>query len=119
MANRSEWTFTYQAPRLMEASKARKEYHEKRLEFWTREKKKAEKEVRDHGIDFRDYPVTGGSRLEAVIDPSLAKRYTESERKLKKHKAGIEEYDRFERAFAKHSSEVYQLDIDDMAFFGL
>jgi hypothetical protein len=119
MTNRSGWTFTYQAPHLQEASKERKEYHERRIKFWTSEKKKAEKEVRDHGIDFRDYPVTGGSRLEAVIDPGLAKRYTESERKLKKHKVLVEEYDRFERAFAGHSSEEYQLDIDDMTFFGL
>ena len=119
MANRREWKFAYPADRLRRAAAEKKAYHQERHRFWTKELKKAENEVRNHGIDFRDYQVTGGSRLEAVIDPSLAKRYSESRRKLEKHQDRIDEYDRFERAFAKHLDDSYELDIDDMTFFGL
>ncbi len=119
MANRREWKFKYQASSLKDASQKRKQYHEKRLKYWTKEVERAEQELREHGIDFRDFHVSGGNRLEAIIDPGLMRRYQESKRKLDKHKERIREYDRFVRTFTRHSTEEYELDIDDMEFFGL
>jgi hypothetical protein len=117
--NRLNWTFQYGAEVLGEAAKARQQHHEARLLFWETTKAVAETELRDSGISLRDYEVSGGKRIEAVVDPSLSNRYSEATERVDSHYFKLGEYDRYIRAFAASGSKVFELTIDDMNYFGL
>lgn len=117
--NRLNWTFQYGADVLGEAAKEKREHHEARLLFWETTKAIAEAELRETGISLKDYEVSGGKRIEAIVDQSISNRYNEATERVSSHQFRMDEYARYIRAFAASGSKVFELTVDDMNFFGL
>ena len=96
---RTKWTFHYQAEEVRAGAEAKVEHHESRYDFWTGERAAILGQIKETGLDVRNYEVTGGSRADVVIDPTLQKRLTECESKVREHSNAIEDYSRWVAVF--------------------
>lgn len=104
---RHGWTFHYSANEVLAAAQKKVEYHKERIAFWQKESVMAEAELRQKGVEFKDYDVTGGKRLEVKTDPGLLRRYEEARSKMEMHELSLKEYERYARAL-EHEIEIYE-----------
>jgi hypothetical protein len=124
---RNEWTFQYLAREIGAASTQKREHHESRLTFWRDELVKAEAALREKGVEFREAPMTSSygatHRTDVVIDPTLQSRVSECRGKVQTHESQAYEFARWERTFDKAHADapakVYDLNADDLAYFGI
>lgn len=119
MSQRSQWRFAYQTEGLATAAKGRVEHHRERERWWRDELSKAEGDLRETGVEFREMPETGHVRLDAVLDPQKQRRVNESRTKVREHGKLAEEYEMYLRAFKLNPGAVLELNADDIQFFGL
>ena len=119
MSLRDKLQFDYAGQVLAEACERRRDHHAQRREFWEAELETAKAAFRGAGVEFREYPVTGGTRLDAVIDPPKQARLNECQGKVAEHRGKAEEYDRWARGFRANAECRFALDPDDIAYFGL
>jgi hypothetical protein len=119
MGLRREWRFSYAAGNLAGPAEEKAKYHREREAWWLLQREKAEAELRQHGVEFRDYPVTGGTQVQPVLDPARQARLTECMQKIKHHADLAAEYETYLRAFRRSGDARLELDIDDVRFFGL
>lgn len=119
MSLRDKLQFDYTGETLAAACEKRRDHHAGRREWWEDELAKAKDAFKDAGVEFREYPVTGGTRLDAVIDPPKQQRLNECQGKVSDHRDKAETYDRWARGFRANASAHFALDPDDIAYFGL
>lgn len=119
MSLRDKLQFDYTGETLAAACEKKRDHHEKREAFWASELETAKEAFKGAGVEFREYPVTGGSRLEAVMDPDRQRRLNECQARVAEHHGKREEYDRWARGFRANDSTHFALDPDDIAYFGL
>jgi hypothetical protein len=119
MSLRRQWRFGYQAGRLVRPADEKREHHRDRARWWQDELEKAEKDLRQHGVEFREYPVTGGTQVNPVLDPTRQARVQECRQKVKDHESLAEEYALYARAFELNPDVELELDAEDVKFFGL
>lgn len=119
MSKTHEWTFQFSAGELHEATHARRVHHENRLEFWRSELEKADTALRARGVEFRDVPMTGGSRVDTVLDPQLAARVSECRSKVAEHTAKRVTFVRWEALFKRSAMRTFDLTVGDVEFFDL
>lgn len=119
MGQRQQWTFEYSAQTVCEAASCKVVYHRERADFWRGELATAEAELREHGIEFREYDVTGGRRLDPVLDPQRQQRVQECRHKLAEHERNIEEYEAYRLALKDNLGATVRLDVDDIKFFDI
>lgn len=121
MAGRQEWKFRFTAKEVAEAVHRKVVHHASRLEFWQGEAELAEVKMRSEGIKLTAQPVTGGHRLQALIDPTIGQRMEECRSKIQEHERKREEYAAYLRAaqIAVEQGELLTVDVDDIRFFGL
>ena len=117
MAKRLDWTFTRTTADFARGAKARWEYHLRRKAWWEEERGKARQLIREAGVEVRAHPVTGGERHEVVLDPDLARRLAECDRKIAEH--GEEKAEEFRRWFRLLDVEqgTVPFDFTDWQFF--
>ncbi len=115
---KDKWTIQISAAALQGAAENRQRYHQQRAAWWAGEQSKAEKTLREKGIDIREYQQTGGARMQAILDPDLANRLSECQGKVKHHSTQSQMFVEWSRFFAampdSHSLDVEQ---QDFAFF--
>ena len=71
-----------------------------------------------HGVEIREHQVTGGQRLEAVLDPPLAARLNEARGKVEEHERHWRDYERWASALDRYGdTHEILLHADDLAFF--
>ena len=117
---RVEWEFQVTAGVLKSSCDSKVEYHARRLGWWKNELDLAESELKEKGVEFREAGFTGGSRLDAVVDPQKANRVHECRKKVEWHTMKVKEYSRWLSTFSHVSeSQAYQLHADDIEFFGI
>lgn len=121
---RADWKFPFTPGEIAEAASRRMEYHEERMVFWGNAREEAKAAIEEKGFEVRDYAVTGGQRAEVVVDPALAQRLGEADRKLKEHNEKTEIYGGWFRVLERASNHPFcpdplLLDHDDIRFFGL
>lgn len=117
---RHEWILKRSAAILGGAAENKIRYHQERLEFWEKELETAEQQLREFGVEFKDFEVTGGKRLEPKVDRGLLNRYEEALNKKDEHEASLRQYKMYARAFeAEQPDKQFEVDIDDLKFFGL
>jgi hypothetical protein len=116
MSLRTEWNHQVPANDLITTCNQRSLYHSGRKQVWMDQKAEAEKALRETGIDIREYEQTGGQGAQAVLDPTLARRFAECQSKIKQHHAAANEYARWASFLAAHEGTV-QLDAADHAYF--
>jgi hypothetical protein len=119
MSLRSKLEFDYTGQAVAGACEKKRDHHQARLDFWQAELAAAKDAFRTAAVEIGEYPVTGGTRLQAVIDPAKQQRMDECHRKVEEHRGKIEEYDRWHRGFTANSDSHFALDPDDIAYFGL
>lgn len=118
-AHRHEWTFHYKALDVAAAASERAAYHSLRERTWLDTLDQAERDLREKGVDFRDREVTGGNRIEAVVDPELSNRVNECRQKVEHHRRKGEEYQAYAVVLGAHPDDQLHLAVDDVQFFGL
>jgi hypothetical protein len=119
MSLRNKLEFSYRGMALAEACGKRRDHHQERLAFWQSELEAAREAFKGAAVTFEDYPVTGGVRTQAVIDPGKQRRLDECQGKVTGHRDKAEEYDRWARGFTANADAVFALDPEDIAYFGL
>lgn len=120
MSYRGEWKFGMPAGSILSAAMKKRLHHAERVEFWEGEQRKAEQALRADGLQFKEQQVSGGQRLQAVIDPTLEARLTETRCKVATHKAFLEEYAAWERLLETVDSDAtYDLNFQDAVYFGI
>lgn len=117
---RDEWVFGFTVAEVFDAAEEKVSHHTERIEWWQAEKERVEAEIKESGLEVRHHQQTGGSRAEVVIDPTLASRLGECERKLESHRQRVEQYRRWVGALrTKGDDDFLELHYDDVQFFGL
>jgi hypothetical protein len=122
MTRRDKWTFQYKCGAIRVAIETRLAHHKRRLESWQAQRKALEGQIKESGLDIREHGYTGGTNVEVVIDPTLAKHISKCNEKITLHRMKIEEFERWRAAASSWSGcedDVEELDIDDVQYFGL
>jgi hypothetical protein len=116
---RHKWTVKVKASRLLGCCDERLSYHAERIEAWDGARKDAEDKLRADGIQLRHYSVTGGERMEAQLDASLAKRVSECEAKLRDHRDAENRFRAYRSFFVLSGDADIELTADDVLYFNL
>lgn len=120
MTVRNEWRFQFSASVISKAAKDEAAYHEERLDWWKIEQERATEQAKAASVVVRKHEVTGGKRVEVVLDPSVSKRLQECESKISAHRAAFDDFKRWADAMsAMQPRQNYDLDPDDVAYFRL
>lgn len=120
---RSEWTFQYSNDKLLSGAKAKKEFHEGRLKFWSDAKEKAIAEVKDTGLTISESAAgsnysKGGMHPRLVIDESAQDKVSECHSKCQEHAGKVAEYDAWVQVLSACSSSGTQtLQFHDYLYF--
>lgn len=118
MRRREDWTFQYQAETVRTAAQQKVGQHQERLDFWTLERDKAEAELREKGLEFREHDMTGGRQVQAVLDPERQAHLNRCTNKIDSHKRELADYELWVRALGTKRG-VLELTLDDIRFFEL
>lgn len=118
---RDKWEFEYSAEVLRDHARRKRDYHERRGDWWAQQRELADDRIRSGGIELRHQPATGGGRTDVILDPALAERLRECERKIAEHRAKAEEYANWASLMEWWAPEnrLYPLDAQDVRYFGL
>lgn len=116
---REQWKFTHGTEHLVKACEEKRAHHEARLTHYEAEHTNVMAEIKERGLNFEEVQYTGGSNLVAKADPVLAERLKVARRRRDFHRERAAEFARWKRAFELSSEAQYQLDIEDVEFFGL
>lgn len=116
MTLRKEWKFEYSADVLLQKTLQRITYHEQRLSFWKAEEAVADKNAKASAT-FKEYAITGGTRTELVIDPTLQSRLDECRRRLNHHRDYLKGYMAWRDVFEQNGTSKLILDVDDITYF--
>lgn len=120
---RTEHRFQYSAELIARAALAEAEYHQDRLGFWQHEYTAAAERVRaTAGIALRAFQVTGGERIDVVVDygdPAAYKRMQEAWAKMVEHRHAEERYHSDAAVYQTQADRAYELDLEDVRYFRL
>ena len=120
---RAEHRFQFNANMIALAAKAEAEYHWGRMTFWSDAYGKAITEVQATArVEFKEYEVTGGTRMDAVVnygDPAAWKRAQEAWSKMHEHRLAAERLRTDAALYGSQGERVYELNSDDVHYFRL
>jgi len=114
---RRDWVYAYSSRAVGKAAELMLAHHTQRLEHWEGRKDACEREMRESGIEFREFQQTGGARLDVVIDAELQKRYQEIQAKVGHHASLTAEFMGWARVLIAQPDHDIYLDHDDVLFF--
>jgi hypothetical protein len=123
---RDEWTFDYQASALAQASAAKLEFHEERLDFWRKKREEVWATIRREGLEV-DEKISMGFRspkgsdfdrgAKVMVRNDLQADLDEVLDKLKHHTNLRAQYAGWHQALVANPEASFKLDIDDWQFF--
>jgi hypothetical protein len=116
---RDKIQFGYAGKALAEACERKRDHHQARAQWWGEQLDQAKDAFREGAVEVREQPVTGGTRLDAVVDPEKRARLNECEGKVSSHHRMAEEYDRWACGFRNNLAGEFTVDAEDIAYFGL
>ena len=124
---RHEWEFSYDCEIVGAAAKKKRLWHETREKYWLDQTEKAKTELKEKGIEIRDYDPDSfytsnksqTSGMQITVDPSLKRRYDDCRTKVLEHQGKIREYTAFEAALINNTGKSIILNVDDINFFGM
>lgn len=117
--NRHTHRFRFVGQQIAEACAANVEYHDSRVAFWVKERSDAIDACKTAGFTVKEYTVTGGTRAEMVVDPTLQRRVDEAVNKIATHQAARDRFRVEAGAYGAQPTRDYELDPDDVVYFRL
>ena len=120
---RTEHRFQFSASAIAAAAQAEAEYHKQRMAFWADAYGTAMTTVQATArVDFKEYQVTGGVRIDAVVtygDPAEWKRAQEAWGKIHEHRQAADRFITDARIYGTQGERIYELDSEDVHYFRL
>lgn len=109
---RNDWVFRFEVRTLRDAAKAKCDWHEEKITFWTHAEEALKRQINEFGTHMDDDEVATAPQLKEV------------QNKLALHRSALEEMARWHRAFEMVvgdgiGSERFDLSIGDVTYFGL
>ena len=114
---RDKWEFQYLGKDLSDRLTERIRYERERIAAWKAELDAAEADLRAKGVAFRQQPITGGHRLETVLDQERQQRVQIAHNKIDGHRQRLDAYLVFEEALRESPDAELRLHADDVRFF--
>ena len=95
-------------------------HHEERLGVWCDALALAESDLRERGVEFRDQQVSGGARVDVILDPNRQRRVEECRGKVREHEHCLEGYRVTLLGLAQQNPDAtYPCTVDDIVWLGL
>jgi hypothetical protein len=120
---RAQHAFEFKASEIANAATAEAQYHRERMLFWSDAYGKAITTVQATAqVEFKEYEVTGGTRMDAVVnygDPAAWKRAQEAWAKMHEHRLAAERLRTDAALYGSQGERVYELNSDDVHYFRL
>lgn len=116
---REKWTVKVKASRLEACCIERMKYHKERMGFWSAERVKSDKALKEKGITIQQFEVTGGTRSEAKLDPSLVARLGECQAKEKSNSEAFAKFGAYKAMFKLLGDSEVELNADDVLYFNI
>lgn len=131
---RDNWEFAFDIDTLIDAAIDKVDWHGNKLEYYKSETEKAEKDLRENGVEVRESlnlrnTYSTQQNLNIVVDPQKQHHLEACQAKVREHQEKLHEYETWVRAFeAKKTGwwvsktakdRILNLTIDDIKFFGL
>lgn len=120
---RETWDFKYLVSDVIKSAKKQAQYRMDRIKWWESEADQAEAKLKEKGFEYRERQFTGGSDINIVGDPELARRVTTCKSKIKEHQEMVGEYSiwitALENMEKRDAEAELTLKFDDIVFFGL
>lgn len=116
---REKWTVKVKADRMKNCCIERMKHHKERMAFWAAERIKADKALKEKGIQITQYEVTGGTRSEAKLDPSLMARLGECQQKEKANSESFAKFGAYKAMFVLMGENEIELNADDVLYFNV
>lgn len=116
---REKWTVKVKADRMKNCCIERMKYHKERMSFWAVERAKADKALKEKGITVMQYDVTGGTRSEAKLDPSLVARLGECQQREKSNSEAFAKFGAYKAMFILLGDSEVELNADDVLYFNV
>ena len=118
--NRNEHLFQFTAKAISEAPATEAQYHQTRLDWWKIEQGKTTAKAQEAGIEVREFDVTGGKKVEVVIDHTITMRLSECASKIDNHRRWADRFRIEADAYGTQPpGREYDLDPDDVVYFRL
>ncbi len=123
---RKEWKFSYSAPQLAVAARAKIDYHAEHLGFWMKKREELMATIREEGIEINEKIALGYVNPKArdwdrggeiMIRNDLRKGLVETFEKLSYHTGKRDTYDGWEQVLRAKPDNTLDLDIEDWLFF--
>lgn len=116
---RNEHTFQFTGQAIADAAKQEHDYHAKRVEWWKNEQEEAVKRAREAGVEVREVDVTGGKRVDVVLDPTVSIRLQECVNKITAHQRAADRFQIEDAAYRTQAVRTFDLHPDDVVYFRL
>jgi hypothetical protein len=116
---RNEHLFQFSGKQISDAAQAEHDYHRERVAFWQIEQDRAAERARAAGVDVREYAVTGGKRVQMVVDPDIQTRLNEAGSKIDSHRAASDKFKIEADCYGTQPDRSYELHPDDVIYFRL
>lgn len=116
---RNKWIIPLTPGEVAAAAGKKAEHHRSRWQFWQAEIDKADRDLREKGVEMREMPVTGGQRIQPMFDPQRVARVEECRGKINEHEKKALEYEAYVRFLELQGTGLVELDVDDITYFGL
>lgn len=121
MSNRQEWKFSYQASKLLDASKAKLAFHTDRLDWWEKKKTEVLETVKAEGLEIDESVALGysnsGRSTSVNIRNDLLRDLNECVSKIEEHKSKVKVYDSWIQVLSSQGDASFDLHQDDWLFF--
>jgi hypothetical protein len=116
---RTEHTFQFTGKQISEAAAAEYDYHAGRVAWWKAEQEKAIEKAKGAGVEIRESDVTGGKRVDVILDPSVQSRLSQCASKINEHRGAADSFQIQAATYGSQPERSYELHADDVIYFRL
>ncbi len=115
---RQEWLFQFRASDLAGAARRLLDYHSEQLRRYELHEEIAFGNAKDAAVEVQEFAMTGGTRKQIVIDPTVQTRLRLLEQKINDHTVHTAAMRPWVACFElMPGDQMYELDPDDVLFF--
>lgn len=116
---RDKWKMQFTGANILRAVTQQVGYHRALEKRWADEQKQVHAQLKEKGVEIREYQVTGGTNVVPVLDQPLLARYGELGQKIASHRKSAEEYEQWQQIMRHQPETMFALHWDDVLFFGI